>query len=150
MPSKKQIIIFLFTASLAAFPVFVRAAGLVPCGGVGENPCTVKDAFYMVARVVNWLVLMAGVYATFEIVGGGFWLVASAGNEESVTKHRNQITQAVVGLFIVLAAYMFMNTAVNFILMSKCVVDFKNPLNYVLTMKDPSKCQANPINDSLK
>lgn len=138
---KKQFILHL--AILAVFailltvPMFSHAAGLVPCGGdAPEKPCTVLDAFYMIARVTNWLILMAGIFAVYEIVGAGFWLVASAGEEESITKRKKALSSAVVGFFLVMAAYMFMNTVVNFILMSKCTIDFRSPWTY-LTVADP-------------
>ena len=131
-----------FVVALLALPHFAHAAGLVPCGGTGptdNHPCGITDMVYMVARVTNWLILMAGIYAVFQMVNAGFWLVTTAGNEESVAKWRKSLTNTVVGFFIVMGAYMFMNTAVNMILHSKCKIDFANPLMYV-TIQDPNSC----------
>jgi len=122
-----------------AVPLFVQAAGLVPCGGYDaagnpEPPCTIYHIFILIARVTNWLIGLAGVYAVFQIVIAGFWLVVSSGNEENVAKWKKGITNAVVGLVIVLGAYMFMNTAVNLLLAQNTpgkTVDFKKPLCYL-------------------
>jgi hypothetical protein len=153
LKSKRKIILLLVIVAIfvvLAAPAFTQAAGLVPCGGPTESPCTVRDVFYGLARITNWLIMSAGIYAFYEIVSGGFWLVASAGQEEAITKNKNRLYQAFIGLFIVFAAYMFMNTAVNFILMSKCKVNLASPLSYVLSVQDPSKCDKNPVNDQLK
>jgi len=94
---------------------------------------------------------MAGLFAVYEIVNAGFWLVASAGEEETITKRKKSLSNAIVGFFIVMAAYMFMNTAVNMLLMSKCAINFASPWTYI-TVSDPhdlSKCN-NPNNTFLK
>ncbi len=131
-------------------PFFVHAAGLVPCGGSGptdNHPCGVLDAFYGVARVTNWLIAMAGLYAVYKIVEHSFWLVASSGNEEDITKHKGALTQVFIGFFVVVAAYMFVNTAVNILLMSKCKIDFASPWTYI-TLTNPSSytCVPNSYN----
>src|SRR4051812_33651680 len=118
---KQKFLIFSIVA-LLTLPFFVHAAGLVPCGGATEKPCTVLDAFYMVARVTNWLILTAGVYAVYQIVTHSFWLAISMGNEEDIAKRKKGLSAVLVGFFIVMAAYMFVNTAVNIIFMSKCKI----------------------------
>ena len=110
---------------------FVHARGLVPCGGTGEAPCKLDDVFVLIARVTNFLLGFAGVFATFAIIRAGFWLVAAGGDEEAITKNKNALTQAVIGLVLSLMAFMFVNTAVNFLLHSKCKLDLTNPLNYL-------------------
>lgn len=130
-----SIIIFLVSLLLIFLPQISQARGLVPCGGPGECPCGVTDIFVMIARVTNWLIAVAGIYAVFQIVGGGFWLVASLGNEESITKHKNQISQAVIGFVFVMAAYILVNTAINYILLSGAPANLKinlaNPFTYL-------------------
>lgn len=151
MALKKQTTVAIFILLFSLTPFLASAAGLVPCGGdAPETPCTVQDVFYLIARVTNWLILMAGVYAVYQIVNSGFWLVASAGEEEAITKRKNGLSNAIVGFFIVMGAFMFMNTAVNFLLMSKCTVDFRNPLNYITVSnpRDLSRC-TNPNNKFL-
>lgn len=144
----KQKLLIIGIIALLTAPFFVHASGLVPCGGPSDDhACSVLDLFYMVARVTNWLILMAGVYAVYQFVNAGFWLVASAGNDENIAKWRKALSNAVVGFFIVMGAYMFMNTAVNMILMSKCAINFQSPWTY-LEVSDYSKC-TNPSNTFL-
>ena len=110
------------------------AAGLVPCGGVGEAPCQVSDIFVLIARVTNWLLRFAGLYAVYQIIGAGFWLIVSQGNEEKISSNKAKISNAIVGLVLALMAYLFVNTAVNLILLQgvkKCKIELSDPLNYI-------------------
>ncbi len=153
MPLKKQKIILAICLSLVLLaPVFVSARGLVPCGGYDpampdgrEKPCDVEQIFVLVARVTNFLIAMAGIFAVFEIVRSGFWLAVSMGEEESITKNKNAIQSAIIGLVLVMMAYMFVNTVANFMLTRnvvtdpsspkykpKCKFDLGNPLNYLI------------------
>lgn len=153
MSTKKQIIIFSIALGLFIVPTFASAAGLVPCGGASENPCTIKDIFVLVAKVTNALVAFAGVYAVYQIVNGGFWLVVTMGNEEAIKKHSQTVTNAVVGLVFTLLAFVFVNTAVNFILFNgvpACKLNLKDPLNYVLISDAQYNKCVQDYNEGLK
>ena len=152
---KQKIILGLCLFLTLSTPALVSARGLVPCGGykddgTHERACNVEDIFILIARVTNWLVAFAGVYAVYMIVGGGFWLIVSMGNEEAITKRKSQISSAVVGLVLVFMAYMFINTTVNLLLSRnlaighnpKCALDLKNPLTYLAI--DPKDCSSLP------
>lgn len=155
MSLKKQKLFLAATAVVAslffiAAPLISQGAGLVPCGGPTEKPCTVEDIFVLVARVTNWLVAMAGVYAVYKIIDHGFWLVISMGNEENITKHKSGLSEAVVGFVLVLIAFMLINTVVNVLLTrdialknnSNCRLDLTNPLNYLIINQNP--CSSLP------
>lgn len=145
--------VLIFSLLLLLIPFFVSAAGLVPCGGPTESPCTVKDVFIIAARVTNTLIALAGIYAVYEIISAGFWLVTTMGNEEAITKNRKRIFQAIVGMVMVMFAYMFVNTAVNFLLLEsagqkikledgtevKCTLNLQDPLNYLVIHYNPTE-----------
>ena len=143
MSLKKQITILGILAFLFMVPVAVKAAGLVPCGGPTESPCTVKDVFVLAIRVTNTLIGLAGIYAVYQIICAGFWMVVTMGNEESITKHKNTLTQAVVGFVFTMMAYILINTAVNYILLGaekkECRLDLKDPLNYLIVHGNPTE-----------
>ncbi len=143
MTIMKQILILSVSLTLL-LPFSVQARGLVPCGGVDEKPCTVTDVFVLVARVTNKLIALAGIYAVYVIIGAGWWMVNTMGDEERLTKYRKQMTQAIVGFVLVLMAYMIMNTAVNLILLNAgenkaCKLDLSDPLNYLEIHSNPEK-----------
>jgi hypothetical protein len=143
LKSKKQFIVILLSLVMLATPLFASARGLVPCGGINEQPCTVIDIFYLFARVTNWLISLAGFYAVFQIISAGFWLITTMGNEESITKWKKGLSNAVIGFVVVMLAYMLVNTAVNALLLNNTSckskrVTMANPISYV-TM-DPNGC----------
>lgn len=116
---------------MVILPTAVSAAGLVPCGGPTEKACTFVDFFGAVARLVNMLIALAGVYAVIQIIYAGFGMIMAQGNEEAIAAKKSQITAAIVGMVIALMSYAIINTAVNIVLMSRCKIDLKNPLNYL-------------------
>ena len=130
---------------LLAAPFAVNAAGIVPCGGPApESPCTLKDVFVIIARATNMLVALAGIYAVFQIVSAGFWLTTTMGNEEKITQNKKWLTNAIVGFVMTMFAYMFINTAVNYLLLEAaknkaCKLDLQDPLNYLVIHSDPTK-----------
>ena len=56
-------------------------------------------------RIVSVLVGVAGVVAIYFIVTNGWWLIASAGNEEQVTERKKGLMWAIVGLVLVILSY---------------------------------------------
>ncbi len=146
MLTKQKIFTILFFSFLLWAPVIVDARGLVTCGGYNadgtrEAPCTVVDMFYLVARVTNWLISMAGVYAVFKIIGAGFWLTTTQGNDEAITKYKSQMMEAILGMILVLMAFMFVNTTVNGLLRSKCPIDLRSPLTYLSIDPNYNDCR---------
>ena len=113
--------------------------GLVNCGHSIKDPCRVQDIFALIARVTNWLIAMAGVYAVFTIITAAFWLTISMGNEEAITNKKKAISNAIVGFILALMAFMLVNTVTNLLLHSKCNLDLRDPLSY-LTITDYDKC----------
>lgn len=136
--------VFIFSPSLRP----AQATGLVPCGGystASTKPCTFTDIFTLIAQVTNWLVAMAGVYAAYEIINNGFWLIMSMGNEEAITTRKNGLSNAVVGFVLVLFAFMLINTVVNVLLTRsiattanpQCRLELTSPLTYLTIQQDP-------------
>lgn len=100
--------------------IFSEDGGLINCGrnnnlmdrsgGTTDatNPshaCTLYDLFSMFARVINFLLAVAGFFAIFQIVRAGQSMVLAMGNPESLTVAKNSLTNAVLGLALVLIAY---------------------------------------------
>lgn len=128
---QKKFLIILFLIVLLSVPYVGFAAGLVPCGGTNEQPCTISDIFVLIAKVINFLIGTAGVYAVFQIINAGFWLIVSSGDEEKIRQWKTGLTNAVVGFVVVLLSFVLINTTVNILLSSRCQIDLKNPLSYL-------------------
>lgn len=59
----------------------------------------------LTATIINAFLSLLGVFFLGLLVYAGFRWMNAQGNEEEVTKAKNIITQAVIGLAIILAAY---------------------------------------------
>ncbi len=142
---KQKLLLVLIIFGFITVPLLVSAHGLVPCGGINENPCTVTDIFVLIARATNWLIAVAGLYAVYQIINQGFYLIISVGNEEAITARKNALTNVVIGFVLILFAYMFVNTVVNVLLTRsltpanhpECKLDLTNPLNYLTINQNP-------------
>ncbi len=114
---------FLFFSSFLLMPIPAHAS-LSVCGGTesttsiaafnsgsGSNKgCQLSDIFVLIARVANFLIGAAGVFAVFMIVYSGFQMVTSFGNEKSYGTARKHLTNAVIGFILVMIAFMVINT----------------------------------------
>ncbi len=145
---KQKLAILFISLSILSVPILVQARGLVPCGGYQDDagtkrepPCDLKYIFIMIATVTNWLISTAGIYAVYQIVNSGFWLVVNMGDEENIAKYKKSITGAVVGFVFVMMAFILVNTALNGILLGLADtsetnkdpvrIDFTQPLCYL-------------------
>ena len=137
---------FLLATVFFSVPFYSHARGLfVSCGGYKdaagtqrEAPCNLCDIFSTAAKVTNWLLSVAGIYAVYQIVNAGFWLITTMGNEEDITKWKKALTSAVVGFVFTMMAFLIINTAVNYLLLngSKAALE-KNLITHPFTYLNP-------------
>ena len=81
--------------------------GMIPCEGVGCRAC---DFVSLGNNILNWFVLiMAGIIALM-FAFGGFTLLMSGGNSGKVTEGKEMMSNAVIGLVIVLSSWLIVNT----------------------------------------
>lgn len=120
-PSKKQTLAFILSLFLSlAVSLPVLAAGYDPSiSDYGLKDITeVKvgqstELKSLIANVINIALGFLGVIAVAFIIYGGFKWMTAAGNEEQVTDARKLITQAVIGLVVIFAAYIIANFAIG-------------------------------------
>lgn len=58
---------------------------------------------------IYFLIIMAGVVAVYFVVASGIKFIVSGGEPEKVAQARKSMTFALVGLFIVVAAFIIVN-----------------------------------------
>lgn len=92
------------------FPILIQAAGLVPCGGEGEDPCGLCHLLVLIQNVLHFAMEMAFLVVVVLIVYGGLRWVFSLGKEENIKAGQRIITNAMIGLVIILAAWLIVNT----------------------------------------
>ena len=102
--------LFVFVFSLAAITqaqglkdAFDNAGTVADAGGykIGETDAVEN----MIAKIINTVLSMLGVIFLILMLYGGYLWMTAAGKEERVTKAKNLITAAIIGVILVVSAY---------------------------------------------
>lgn len=73
-----------------------------------------KDQFIALANTaLNLILLVVGVLAVFYLIYSGFLYITSGGNPDNVKKARAGIINSIVGIIIILAAFVIVRFAVG-------------------------------------
>lgn len=78
--------------------------GLVKCGV--SRDCTICDIFILVRDIFNFALGLLAALAVLSIVIGGFYVVTSAGDSGRVSEGYSIITNAVIGLLLVMSSFL--------------------------------------------
>ena len=87
-------------------------APLIQCGGSGQPCCDFTEAAILVNRIINWFISMSGVIAaiTFSIAGAN--MLMHPDNPEELKKAKSMFTKTVVGIVIILIAWLVVHTLI--------------------------------------
>ena len=117
----KNIILFsviIFTLFIIAQPIFARDQGIfsdIPCFKTGDafKECDLCDFLYLFLILAHWgLNIMGAIALLFFVIGGIVWLT-SAGNQNQITAGKKILTGTIMGIIIILSAYIIVNFTVS-------------------------------------
>jgi hypothetical protein len=100
MFKNKKIFIFLLCV-LILVPVFVFAQGTAKL----TNPLGTSDVPAFIGRIIKAVLGIVGSLALLMFVYGGFLWMTSGGNEQKITKGKNVLVWATIGLAIIFLSY---------------------------------------------
>ncbi len=105
--------LFYYAAGCGAKPFFTTGIydriGCDSSGGV--SPKSIADIFTVVGNIVKILIEAAGVFAVIFIIIGGLFYIISMGEPSRMQRAKGIITQAIIGLVVVLLSF----TVVSFV-----------------------------------
>ena len=108
-----QLILLTSILIFSFFPIFANAQDFVPCNGPDCRAC---DLVSMVNSILKWLIgVMFVIFAGVAAVAG-FGLVTSGGNPSALQAAKDKMVNAVIGLIIVLAAWLLVDTIMQALL----------------------------------
>jgi|SRR3989344_9253028 len=85
---------------------------LFPIGGIaGSQSLTGPGG--LIYRIISLLLLVAGAIAVLFVIVGGYQYITAAGNEENAEKGRKTLVNAIIGVVIIVLAYVIINVIVN-------------------------------------
>ncbi|MFA4845827.1 MAG: pilin [Patescibacteria group bacterium] len=106
----RQLFFFGLTASLISFPNILLAAELYnPLDPSGTGTVTITT---IVGRLIQAILGITGAFALLMFIWGGFQWLVSGGEPEKVKKGKETLKWAVIGLVVILGAYMLISTVV--------------------------------------
>lgn len=76
----------------------------------GEPMCTICDFLSLIDNVVKFITVLAPLLVVIFIIWGAFLIITAAGNTSRMVKGRQVIVTAVVGMLIVLGAWLITST----------------------------------------
>ena len=96
---------------LAAEPVWKCNWVLVPCGTASTPDCQFCHIFVLLSNILNFILFcITPLIAALMIIIAGVWFLATGGSPEFYSQAKSVLTAAVIGLVIVLVAWVFLNT----------------------------------------
>lgn len=109
------LVVFAVLLSAVALPTF--AANPTITGQIEPPPGTDKyiaasgvasdeiAVIFFISRIIRMIMLIAGVWAGIMILLAGYTFISAQGNSDAYQKVRNQLTNAVVGLLIIMLSF---------------------------------------------
>lgn len=89
-----------------ALALQLDSQNLTAGGNISQDTNIIQTVF----RVINFVLAVAGGFAVLFIIIGGFRYITSAGNDNQVESAKNILTYSVIGLVVVLLAFVIAST----------------------------------------
>ena len=105
---------FLFLSANVCFAAAGQASiwkDMEECRKSGS--CSLNDFVRLFANVSQWILGIVGSLALLMFIYGGLMFIISSGNSEKVTKAKEIIIGAVIGLVIVFTSYMIIQFTID-------------------------------------
>lgn len=116
--SARRIVIHSFLLLLLV-PAFAGAAPLpdriVPCDGVGQRPCTCADLTTVAQNIINTSIFVAVFLSAILFAWAGWKMISgkSTGTSEDISGAKEILWNVIVGLVIIIAAWLIVDTIVK-------------------------------------
>lgn len=115
---QKTLVSLSFLTILLILPLSTYGAGLVPCGGEGEDPCQMCHVVFLVSGLFEWLSVVLGIIFVLIIIILGL-RITSSGSTEAMTSARRYIYMVITGYVIFLASWMLVDFGMRILVNEK-------------------------------
>lgn len=115
---KKILFILIFIAIIFSISIyFISPANAVRLGNPWEVPvATSTNTAELIGRVAGLMVGIAGSFALLMFAYGGFTIITSAGDDQKVTKGKQNLIWSAVGLILILSSWMLVQWVFDIII----------------------------------
>lgn len=82
-------------------------------GSTGSLFMGARDIPELIAAIIRILLMIGGAIAVLFVIIGGYQYLTSGGNEEAAEKGRKTVTNALIGVVVVVLSWVIVNVVVN-------------------------------------
>ncbi len=114
--NRKIFIIFVLLfliSSILFFANTASAAGLVPCGGTGQDPCTPCFIWVLLDKIINLMLYLALPILIIVFVIGGFKFVIGSSDPKQIEEAKKLLSAGIIGIFIAFLGWLIVDTIVK-------------------------------------
>jgi hypothetical protein len=131
--SLRFFVIFAFASILAFIPLLAFALPpIVPCGNVTGNICTPCHIVALAQRLLTFFVFVVVIMAALLFVNAGVLYLFSPASAANIAKAHRIFVHTLVGLVIVLASFLFIDTLMKTFYGDRAAGDLWGPWNNIL------------------
>ena len=96
----------------ASFAFAISVSGpIVPCGSQGQPPCTICHIPYLIKNLADYMFTYVGIpFAILIFAIAGVRMIVGSSKESEITAAKSMITNVLIGLGFMLAAWIMVNT----------------------------------------
>ncbi|MBL7155480.1 MAG: hypothetical protein ISS88_03210 [Candidatus Portnoybacteria bacterium] len=116
MKTLRKIIILSSLLLIGLFGTNLVTAGfitdpIVPCGGETQSDCTLCHLWELASNIINFISFNLAVpMAVLLFIAAGIMFLISGGNQEKVALARSIFTNTIIGLVIIFASWLLIDT----------------------------------------
>lgn len=111
-----QLVIALVLVFAPASDAFAQLNRGFQCpAGSGLNCNAGTDVNSFIRTVINWILGVTFGIAVLFLIIGGFWYITSAGNEETASKGKSTVINAIIGIIIIVLSYVIVSVISNLV-----------------------------------
>ncbi|MBU6142318.1 hypothetical protein KGO95_04415 [Patescibacteria group bacterium] len=90
-----------------------NGSGLVQCGNPGQPACNLCSLLALIQILINYAIDLAFAFSGLFIAWGAFVIMTAGGSEQRVKKGKEVMTTAIIGLVIMLSAWLILGTVLQ-------------------------------------
>ena len=108
-----QISAIVLTGVLALAPFAFAQTGFQLPSGAGSGLPNDNSVSGFVIKIINIALAVAGLIAVLFLIIGGFRYITSAGNEETAEQAKKIITNAIIGIVVIILSFVIVRVISN-------------------------------------
>ena len=99
--------------ALVIIPMFAGAQFKIPPGTDVDPLAGTDTASAIILRIIQVLLAISGLVAVIFLIVGGFRYITAGGNEETAESAKKTITNAIIGIVVIILAFVIVRVIAN-------------------------------------